>query len=95
MTGLTEREKPVLAALAELTRPGELCVPFRMISGAPANTPETREVRRIVRQLARKGMAELHRGLVDDDGMLCGSGYCITNEGLAALVTEATPEKSS
>lgn len=96
MSALTEREKPVLAALAERTRPdGELCVPFRMISGAPANSPETREVRRVVRQLARKGMAEFHRGLFTDDLMLCGSGYCITNEGLAALVTVATPEKSS
>lgn len=96
MGGLTEREKPVLATLAELTRPyGEFCVPFYQISGAPSKSPETREVRRVVRQLARKGMAEFHRGLFDDEGMLCGSGYCITNDGLAALVTEASPEKSS
>jgi hypothetical protein len=93
---LTEQEKPILAALAELTRPtGEFCVPSYRISGAPSKSPETREVRQIIRQLVRKGMAEFHRGLFDyDEGMLCGSGYCITNDGLAALVPEAIPEKS-
>ena len=85
-TKLTARELPVLADLNELTRPhGEFCVPFYHLSGAPKDSAETREVRRIVRQLARKGLAELYRGLFTDDGMLCGSGYCITPAGIAAL----------
>lgn len=90
---LTDRERPVLADLAEITRPdGEFCVPFYRISGEPKDAPRTREVRRIVRQLARKGMAEFYRGLFDDDGMLCGSGYCVTQKGLKALAAmEPTP----
>lgn len=83
---LTKREVPVLHALREYTRPnGEMCVPFYTLSGEPKGAAGTQEVRRIVRQLARKGMAEFHRGLFSDDGMLCGSGYCITPSGLTAL----------
>lgn len=83
---LTKREVPILHLLDEYTRPdGEFCVPFRRLSGEPKDSAWTREVRRIVRQLARKGMAELYRGLFTDDGMLCGSGYCITPAGRAAL----------
>lgn len=87
---LTPREHPVLADLNEITRPdGEYCVPFYRLSGAPKDAPETREVRRIVRQLARKGLAEFYRGLFDDDGRLCGSGYCITKAGQKALSDRA------
>jgi hypothetical protein len=83
---LTQREHPVLTALEEYTRPnGEFCVPFYTLSGEPKDAPATREVRRIVRQLARKGLAEFYRGLFDDEGRLCGSGYCITDAGRLAL----------
>ena len=83
---LTEREIPVLHALNEYTRPdGEMCVPFYVLSGEPKGSTRTLEVRRIVRQLARKGCVELYRGLFNDDGMLCGSGYCITKKGRRAL----------
>ena len=88
---LTQREIPVLFMLNEYTRPGgEMCVPFYVISGEPKDHARTGEVRRIVRQLARKGLAEFYRGLFNDDGMLCGSGYCITNIGKSVLArTEA------
>ncbi len=83
---LTERERPVLLLLREYTRPyGEYCVPFSTLSGEPRNSAWTCEVRRIVRQLARKGLAEYYRGLFDDDGEMRGSGYCITRAGLATL----------
>lgn len=83
---LTERERPVLILLDEYTRPdGEYCVSFRTLSGEPPEAEWTKEVRRVVRQLARKGLAEFYRGLFTDDGMLCGSGYCITKSGRQAL----------
>jgi len=90
---LTEREIPILELLNEYTRPdGEFCVPFHTISGEPKSSAWTKEVRRIVRQLARKGAAELYRGLFTDDGMLCGSGYCITKSGRAALQAARSKE---
>ena len=38
-------------------------------------------VRRIVRSLARKGLAEYNRGLFNDDGQVAGSGYGCTRAG--------------
>ena len=43
--------------------------------------------RRAVRSLARKGYAKLERGLMDEDGMVAGSGYRATFEG--ALLVRA------
>lgn len=40
------------------------------------------QVRRSVRALARKGLVELNRGLFTDDGMIAGSGYGLTREGI-------------
>lgn len=84
---VTARELPVLRQLEELTKPyGEYCVPFHWLSGYQKGDPETREVRRIVRQLKRKGLAEYHSGLVNEyTGMLCGSGHCISKKGIDAL----------
>lgn len=48
---------------------------------------DVREVRRIVRCLARKGLAEYWRGLWSDDGP-AGGGYCITPAGRAKLKQE-------
>lgn len=41
--------------------------------------------RRACRSLARKGFAEFHRGLMDDEGKVAGSGYCISVAGEAYL----------
>jgi len=38
-------------------------------------------VRRAVRTLARRGLAELHRALWTDDGRPAGSGYALTEKG--------------
>jgi hypothetical protein len=46
---------------------------------------ERREVRRIVRHLARRGLTEYAKGLWNEDGEPCGSGYRITDLGMAAL----------
>lgn len=87
MSKLTKRERPVLLALEEHTRPhGEMCTYFHVLAGTPKGSAEAGEVRRVVRQLARKGYAEYVRGLFsEDDGMIAGSGYCITPAGRAAL----------
>lgn len=86
MVKLTAREMPVLRMLDEVSQPnGEFCVSFHHISGEPKDSAGTKEVRRIVRQLARKGLAEYHRGLFTDDGYFGGSGYCISARGRAAL----------
>lgn len=84
---LTARERPVLLALKERTRPhGEMCTYFHILAGAAKGSAEANEVRRIVRQLARKGLAEYVRGLFSEsDGMIAGSGYCITPAGIKAL----------
>ncbi len=37
--------------------------------------------RRAIKSLERRGYAELHRGLFDDDGMIAGSGYSATRAG--------------
>ena len=46
--------------------------------------------RRAVRALVRSGHAELVRGLMDDEGMLAGSGYSITRQGIAYAASERT-----
>jgi transcription initiation factor IIE alpha subunit len=69
-----------LCSLAWRTAPrGEMCVGFDPIcrdTDLPRN-----EVRRIIRHLARKGLAEFHRGLCNEDGEFAGAGYCITKAG--------------
>lgn len=42
---------------------------------------DERIVRIACRALARKGLAEYVRGLIDEDGLIAGSGYCATKEG--------------
>lgn len=42
---------------------------------------DRKRVRRAIRSLARRGFAEYHKGLMDDDGMVAGSGYIGTKKG--------------
>lgn len=52
------------------------------------------EVRRSCRSLARKELAEYHRGLWTEDGEPAGAGYCITRTGHDFLQeNENTKEK--
>ena len=78
------KHRPVLEWLAIHTKPlGEMCVGFDPIVRSTGMT--RREVRRIVRHLARKGLVEFHRGLVNEyDGEFAGSGYCISEVGVKA-----------
>lgn len=72
-----------LAALAAKSRPqGEMCLPFRVIESATGLSRT--DVKRSVRALARKGLAEFHQGLCTEDGEFAGAGYCISVAGKAA-----------
>ncbi len=64
-----------------MSRPdGEMCVPFRVIEHDTGF--DRRTVRVHVRRLARKGLAEFHKGLWSEDGGPAGAGYCITKAGV-------------
>lgn len=75
-------QKKCLEVLAEsFEEEGGRCLYFRHIA-AQTHIPENK-VRIAVRALARKGLAEYHRGLFREaDGMAAGSGYCATKEGM-------------
>jgi hypothetical protein len=74
------KHRNCLRALAYLTEPcGEMCVGFDPI--CRDTDLQRNEVRRIIRHLARKGLAEFHRGLCNEDGEFAGAGYCITKAG--------------
>ena len=84
---MIEGHQKCLRALDEATEPNGLrCCHFIVLQLATKYDRKT--VRRYVRALARKGLAEYFRGLWDDDGCPAGAGYCITYEGRAALKTE-------
>lgn len=83
---VSDREKKVLTMLAEHYDAWEgRCVYTRTIAKETELTIE--QARRSVKALVRKGLAEYHRGLFDDDGMVAGSGYCASKEG--ALLVNA------
>jgi DNA-binding MarR family transcriptional regulator len=82
-TKLSEREKLCLQTLAMLSSESEygddMCTYFRVI--AEQSGLEEKQTRRSVRSLVRKGLAKYVRGLFDEDGMVAGSGHCLTPEG--------------
>lgn len=84
--GLSQREEPVLYAIADITKPhGEWCVSFERIMNHMGRN-DYREIRRITRALVRKGYVEYVRGLFNNGtGQLAGSGHCITVQGLRLL----------
>ena len=81
---MVEGQQKCLEALECLTFPnGEFCTPFAPIEAITGY--DRRVVRRHVRSLARKGLAEYFRGLCTEDGEFAGAGYCITKAGLAKV----------
>jgi DNA-binding MarR family transcriptional regulator len=91
--GVSEREHKCLAVLAEIYDEESNCYYMRHI--AKVTGLDLVQVRRSVRALARKGLAEYVRGLFDEDGMVAGSGYCCTRAGFelinAAGVQQSLP----
>lgn len=78
MTAINYKERKCLKVLAEHYGLDSNYLYFIHIMDV---TKLTRgEVRRAVRSLARKGLAEYRRGLWSDDGP-AGAGYCCTKEG--------------
>lgn len=52
------------------------------------------QARRAVKSLQRRGYAELIRGIFNDEGQICGSGYCCTREGAEAFAVAFDPSLS-
>ena len=63
---------------------GEMCVPFSPIERKTSLS--RKDVRRTIRALARKGLAEFHFPLMDEDGYFRGAGYCISETGWNYMV---------
>jgi DNA-binding IclR family transcriptional regulator len=79
---VSEREMMALNALAGIYGSDYDCLGFKAIARRSGLDPA--HVRRSVRALARKGLAEYAKGLWTDDGELAGSGYRCTAAGLKA-----------
>ena len=86
------RHIELLEALNCCSTPGgEFCAPFAAIQRSLASVGsqwEIKEIRRVVRHLARKGLTEFHSPLWGEDGRPRGAGYCISKAGQTVL--EAT-----
>lgn len=80
---INEKEKKVLEFLAQEWSSDMNCYYFRGIASTTKLT--IKEVRRVCRSLARKGLTMYVRGLMDDDGMVAGSGYCATRKGASMM----------
>lgn len=78
---ITDLEKKILTLLFQITsKDGEMCVGFKYLSGVEYNL-DVKAIRRGCRSLRRKGLAEFYHGLMNEDGEVAGSGYCISSEG--------------
>ena len=84
---LNDNERNVLRALYELSAvDGLYCVSFAPL--IRATKLDRKAVRRACRSLKRKGLAEFHSPLFNDDGEVAGAGYCISRAG-ADMMKEA------
>lgn len=84
MTQINEKERKVLAILAEAYEPDEWgAYAFKSLS--LQTKLEVKEVRRACRSLAKKGLAQYERTLWNEDTGPCGAGYRATEEGAALI----------
>ncbi|CAB4142840.1 hypothetical protein UFOVP452_44 [uncultured Caudovirales phage] len=86
--GLSRRERAVLMDMHHLGAREEWAVYFRTLVAPEDHGGDPREVRCVVRRLARKGLAKHMRGLMNEDGFVAGSGYCLTAAGVKRAITE-------
>jgi len=75
---LNDNEIEVLTFLAEYARDCECCWAFKYIDADLS----LKEIKIACRSLADKGLTKFHRGLMDEDGKVAGSGYCSTQQGI-------------
>mgnify|MGYP001603044916 CR=1 FL=1 len=80
---VSEREKKCLEMLVTIYGNESDCMYMTYI--AKELKLDYSQVRRAVRSLARKGLAEYLRGLQDDEGLVAGSGYRATEKGAIFL----------
>lgn len=80
---INEKEKKVLKVLVEVFDSEANCLFFWYL--AKRTKLQKLEVRRACRSLKKKGFVNYIRGLFDDDGMVAGSGYCATEEGVKII----------
>ncbi len=76
---INENEQKVLLELSTIWGYDENFYAFDQL--ANLTKLDRKQVRRACRSLAKKGLAEFGRGLMDDDGMVAGSGYAATKKG--------------
>lgn len=88
---ISDREKICLKAMGEILLHSDdgMCTYFRFIA-EHAKLP-INKTRQAVRALVRKGLAEYHKGLFNDDGMVAGSGHCLTRKG-EEIINRLWPE---
>lgn len=93
---MRDMQRKCLDALASVTRSGgEWCASFQRIQDATELSRT--HVKRSIRALARKGLAEFHKGLCNEDGEFTGAGYCISaaGRGMAGAPDDAAEEPSA
>ncbi len=84
MKDITENERKVLEVLLEDSDIwGEKCLYLSWIEEEAKL--DRKSVQAACKTLRAKGFAEYHRGLMDDDGKVAGSGYCLTRAGRALI----------
>ncbi len=81
---LTQSESKVLECLSDrFADEDNNCLPSGFI--ASLTDLSLLQARRAVKSLQRRGYAELIRGIFNDEGQICGSGYCCTIAGREAF----------
>lgn len=92
---ISTRERLCLNALFQISEDTEegTCFYARAV-GKKIGLDESK-ARNSLRSLKRKGLVELHRGLVDDDGMLRGSGWRCTEQGEKISTSKLSEESAA
>lgn len=77
--GILRRDRLVSEDAAEILHmfPERECINYSHLGG------KTKSNKALVKELREAGLIEHHVGLMDEDGKVLGSGWCVSNKGLA------------